>query len=47
MKKKYLIGILALVLCFVLIGCGKKDESELDKIAKIFNNSAIKNTDMK
>ena len=44
MKKKYLIGILALVLCFVLIGCGKKDESELDKIAKIFNNSATAKT---
>ena len=34
MKKKYLIGLLVVVACFVLAGCSK---TELDKIAKIFN----------
>ena len=24
--KKYLVGLLAVVLCFVLVGCGKKDD---------------------
>ena len=33
MKKKYLIGLLAIVLCFTLIGCGKEEkEKEKDTI---------------
>lgn len=39
MKKKYLVGLLVLVMCFTLFGCGKKNNPELDKIAKKFNNS--------
>ena len=31
MKKKYLIVILAIVLCFTLVGCGKKETTEEDE----------------
>ena len=31
MKKKYLIVILAIALCFTLVGCGKKETTEEDE----------------
>jgi uncharacterized lipoprotein YehR (DUF1307 family) len=30
MKNKFLVGLLALVMCFALVGCGKSDNEGTD-----------------
>lgn len=42
MKRKYLIGLIVIVICFILTGCEKKEETKkisLDTLAKIINTS--------
>lgn len=39
MKKKYLIGLLAIILCFFLTGCKKEETISLSKLAEIINTS--------
>jgi hypothetical protein len=47
MKKNLLIGIIAIIICFGLVGCGnnKKDDSELkdtyNKIGEYFGNESV------
>ena len=41
MKKKLLVGLFAVIMCFALIGCEKANKISLDDIAKNFNNSEI------
>ena len=47
MKNKFLVGLLALVMCFVLVGCGKSDNENTDTKKSNSGSGEVQGSDKK